>query len=1263
MSELVTPSPQSDQPAVSERFWAAALVIDWEKALYLLFIALAFVTRFWGLGDRVMSHDESLHTQYSYQYFIGDGYDHTPLMHGPSLFHATAFSYWLFGEANDFTARVPVALLGILLVFMPYLLRDWLGRKGALAASFLLLISPYITYYSRYIRHDIYVITFALIVVIAMWYHLRQPQDKYLYWFAAGTALMFTTMEVSFIYVAIFGSFLIVRLVVLLLTGNWLASYWTQLKSALALLGLSIVLLGIGFGGQYVTGRVDDSLATPVDGSGAFAVNPEEAPSTVSDVAQNGVIFRWLAIAGIGALGAALLAGASKLRPKLDNYPEFDLIILFTTLVLPAASPFLTRIAGWNPRDYTLNQCFPPGSESLSGFSLFFARITDAACYQAFFTSGLVHSGIFLVFALIVSLLVGLWWHKRRWLTAAVIFHSIFLVLFTSIFTNPNGWTSGMIGSLGYWLEQHGVQRGGQPWFYYAFVMPFYEFLPLLLMLLGAWYWTKRNRLHQIVGYWLGILVGGLLAGSLINLFVFRSRVNQAVALANAQAEGAGQPLPDPLLIRASVPTSWTPLLVAFFVILTLGILYWFWRRRRQIQAAHHLGNSWQGLVSGATLVGFVPFLLWWFVLTFIIYSIAGEKMPWLSSHFVMPMVFLSGWYLHQRFSDIALRDFLNRRLLLLIGLTIALIGAALLAMSPLLFGKINFGAQEQQNLANAGRLLGSLLVVAGLVYIWRLAAARVPASLRPIVWLSSLLIILAAVTIRATYMANFPNADYTNEFMVYAHGAPSTKDVVMKQIDELSLRLYGDNSMQIAFDNVSSWPYLWYLRNYPNRIYYGETPGRNITEAPVILVGDSNYSKVEPLVGEDYEMSTHIFLWWPMEEYRKISWNAILGDNLSPADQRRGLGNPAVREALWDIFWHRDYTTYGTVFGGSYNAGQWPLRRPLRLYIRKDVYAKLWDYGAAAAVYEPPPDPYAEGELTPSATLVIGAPGTGPGQLTSPHNVAIAADGTIYVLDSGNHRVSVFDANGAFVTSWGQFGDQPGQFNDPWGLAVDDEFVYVADTWNYRIQKFTRDGEFVLAFGQSGSPSADQVGGGLFYGPRDILVLPNNRLLVTDTGNHRLQMFDRDGNFIQQLGSLGTLLGQMHEPVGLAEGPAGDIFLADTWNSRIQRFSPDLTPLAEWKVDAWSGESIVNKPYLAVDSNGRLYVTDPEGYRVLIFNTGGQYLGRFGAFGTDLSTFGLPQGIAIDSQNAVYVVDSANSRVLKFNAADLGSSVPAPAP
>jgi uncharacterized protein (TIGR03663 family) len=172
-------TPEKSSPAAND--WLSRPVNlywqwDWEKTIYLLIIIFTIVSRFVALGDRVVSHDESLHTQYSYQYYDGQGFSHTPLMHGPFLFHATAFSYWLFGH-NDYTARIPAAIFGLLLVLSPYFLRDWLGKRGALFASFGFAVSPYIWYYSRYIREDIFSLVWMMIMVIGIWHYLTYGKN------------------------------------------------------------------------------------------------------------------------------------------------------------------------------------------------------------------------------------------------------------------------------------------------------------------------------------------------------------------------------------------------------------------------------------------------------------------------------------------------------------------------------------------------------------------------------------------------------------------------------------------------------------------------------------------------------------------------------------------------------------------------------------------------------------------------------------------------------------------------------------------------------------------------------------------------------------------------------------------------------------------------------------------------------------------------------------------------------------------------------
>src|SRR5512142_2763638 len=111
-----------------------------EIVIFVGIMILAVISRFYNLGVRVMSHDESLHTYFSWLLYKGDGYQHNPMMHGPLQFHLIALSYFLFG-ANDFTARIPAALFNIATIALAWRWRRYLGRTGGLVAGFLMLIS------------------------------------------------------------------------------------------------------------------------------------------------------------------------------------------------------------------------------------------------------------------------------------------------------------------------------------------------------------------------------------------------------------------------------------------------------------------------------------------------------------------------------------------------------------------------------------------------------------------------------------------------------------------------------------------------------------------------------------------------------------------------------------------------------------------------------------------------------------------------------------------------------------------------------------------------------------------------------------------------------------------------------------------------------------------------------------------------------------------------------------------------------------------
>jgi DNA-binding beta-propeller fold protein YncE len=270
---------------------------------------------------------------------------------------------------------------------------------------------------------------------------------------------------------------------------------------------------------------------------------------------------------------------------------------------------------------------------------------------------------------------------------------------------------------------------------------------------------------------------------------------------------------------------------------------------------------------------------------------------------------------------------------------------------------------------------------------------------------------------------------------------------------------------------------------------------------------------------------------------------------------------------------------------------------------------------------------------------------------------MAVAKDGTLYVVDTDNHRIQHLNPDGSVLQVWGSFGDSAqgpvagGQFNQPWGIALGpDGSVYVADTWNHRIQRFTAEGEFIQTwgyFGQGEQPEA-------MWGPRDVAVDSQGRVFVTDTGNKRIVVFDSGGVFLTQFGEPGMDPGQLDEPVGLAVDSDDQIYVADTWNQRIQVFLTGdnglvYLPFRQWEVPAWYGQSLDNKPYITVDAQGHVFIADPEGYRILEFTDKGEAVRSWGDFGVNSDQFGMPASVAAAPDGAIWVVDAGNSRIMKF--------------
>ena len=1118
---------QEKNPSWLDRPVFTNLTINWETLVFILILMIAFFTRFYDLESRVMSHDENSHVYYSWRLSEGMGYQHTPLTHGPLLFHLTAASYFMFGD-NDFTARIPFVLFNIATVAFLWFFRRYLGRVGTLVTAGLMLISPYMLYYARYVRNEALVGLLGVMTIWAILRFLESGEARYTYLLIGVTSLHFATKETAFIYTAQALLFLgLVFLYQLLRERTWEKPVYKKAFTFSLILALILLVAGL------VMGVVIQEI-------------PETTTETGEVATTTPIFIKYLpwVILGLALLLALYFAVRGLTWRHLREERSFSLMILLFTMVLPHLVAFPVSMVGWDPMAYET-------------------------------VEGILRIGIFLVPLLLISIGTGLAWNSKLWLVNAAIFYIPFTILFTTVFTNGQGFFTGLVGSLAYWLEQQGVERGSQPWYYYAFLqIPIYEFLPAL---------------------------GSLLAGYLA---FFRPRKDQE--------DKPIEVVPDfHQEFRKPIPTER----------LTIALL------------------------------GF------WTITSLVAYTIAGEKMPWLTFHIALPMILLAGWSIGKVIEQVDWKGFSQRQGLLMILLMIVLIMSFSAVLVSLLGTNRPFQGRELHQLNATNTFLTALLVSAGC--IWGVLRLIRKWDINEIgrIGLLTFLVVLGILTTRAAFRAAYINYDNAKEYLVYAHSASGPK-VALDQIEELSIRTTDGLAMVVAYDDETTYPYWWYLRNYSNAKYYGANPTRELREAPVILVGDNNFAKIEPVVGQAYHRFDYIRIWWPDQDYYGMTWERIW----------KALTNPEMRSAIFQIWYNRDYTKYAELKGKDMSLPNWEPSDRMRLYVRKDIAAKVWNYGVSPIFEEEiVADPYEGKEISLPADITLGKNGSALGEFNLPRDIALAPDGSLYISDTGNHRIQHINPDGEVLHSWGSFADSavgtapPGTFYEPWGIAVDSEGnVYVADTWNHRIQKFTAEGGFISQWGYFGQGESGEA----FWGPRDIVINQDGFILISDTGNKRVVIFDQEGNYLASFGSAGLLEGQFDEPVGLDIDNQGRILVVDTWNQRVQVFQADFevfnfSPILEWEIVGWYGQSLDNKPYIAADNQGNIFISDPEGYRILQFNTEGEFIRYWGDYGTDLTSFNLPTGLAIDQNGGLWVVDTGNHRIMHFPPPEDGKGQP----
>jgi DNA-binding beta-propeller fold protein YncE len=255
---------------------------------------------------------------------------------------------------------------------------------------------------------------------------------------------------------------------------------------------------------------------------------------------------------------------------------------------------------------------------------------------------------------------------------------------------------------------------------------------------------------------------------------------------------------------------------------------------------------------------------------------------------------------------------------------------------------------------------------------------------------------------------------------------------------------------------------------------------------------------------------------------------------------------------------------------------------------------------------------------------------------------------------DKGNLWVAIRDFGESLTrgdtweTWWRFFRDR----EHPQGL----DSVYSAAVWSTAYFPLMYDPatgpdvEGRLTIGRSGDAP------GAFSDPSGLAVDGEGSLYVLDSGNGRIQKFSSEGRFVKATGTTGSGGGEFNQPADLALDAQGNLYVVDTWNHRVQKFDAELNFIATWGKptrnlltpgdhEMWGPRSA------ATDRQGNVFLVDTGTHRVRKFSPDGKLLGTVGGWGTGLGQFREPVGITFDaSLTSILVADAGNARIQRLS-------------
>jgi sugar lactone lactonase YvrE/4-amino-4-deoxy-L-arabinose transferase-like glycosyltransferase len=483
--------------------------------------------------------------------------------------------------------------------------------------------------------------------------------------------------------------------------------------------------------------------------------------------------------------------------------------------------------------------------------------------------------------------------------------------------------------------------------------------------------------------------------------------------------------------------------------------------------------------------------------------------------------------------------------------------------------------------------------------------------------------LLLGAFGLRSANLLAFSRADLGTELLAQRTAALGTLPSIERFLrlardvgvnDGSARDPTGSHSISIALERDVQWPYVWYFREFPDLTVV--EPGTAATSGAQVAIAAGEAGLAEG----GYATESWPWLTTVPPQYLAPDLGTIA----------RALVNPARWLDVWRYLLFRDGVPL-------------PPAATVAVGLTSELVGRVTPATGPFALSDRP------------------GPGTEPGQFKDPIGVAVGADGVIAVVDSGNARVQRFDRDGTFLGIWGE--DEGGvTFTrtanglGPTGVTMaPDGVTWVADTWGHRVVALDANGVVVQTIGAEtidtgDDPARVDEAGGRFFGPRAVAV-SDDAIYVVDTGNERIQLFTRDGAFVDAWGGYGSGPDQLIEPVGIALGADGNVYIADSGNARISIFTPDGEPVAQWPVSAWpapapGGLPPAYQPYLAFDADGNLYATASNAGQVLIFDGEGEMIEAVTEAGGE--RLAQPVGVAVAPDGNMLFTDVGRDAVLE---------------